>query len=92
MLHSLGRRIGFVPMLFFGLGGVPFGMPRPCPLTVVVGKPIQCPSPSPPGGERAPPSEEIVAKCHAELLEAYRRIFETNKARFGMGHVSLRII
>ena len=35
--------MGFVPMVFFGQWGLPFGVPKSRPLTVVVGTPIEGP-------------------------------------------------
>jgi hypothetical protein len=35
--------MGFVPMVFFGQWGLPFGVPKSRPLTVVVGTPIEAP-------------------------------------------------
>lgn len=35
--------MGFVPMIFFGQWGIPFGVPKSRPLTVVVGTPLEVP-------------------------------------------------
>jgi hypothetical protein len=42
-LHKLGRRIGFIPLMFSGLWGIPYAMPGPTPLNLVVGAPIVVP-------------------------------------------------
>jgi hypothetical protein len=39
----MGRQMGFVPMVFFGQWGMPFGVPKSRPLTVVVGTPLEAP-------------------------------------------------
>jgi hypothetical protein len=39
----MGRQLGFVPMVFFGQWGMPFGVPKSRPLTVVVGTPLEAP-------------------------------------------------
>eukprot|EP00600_Ochromonadales_sp_CCMP1393_P018447 CAMPEP_0175033000 /NCGR_PEP_ID=MMETSP0005-20121125/21747_1 /TAXON_ID=420556 /ORGANISM="Ochromonas sp., Strain CCMP1393" /LENGTH=117 /DNA_ID=CAMNT_0016293551 /DNA_START=450 /DNA_END=800 /DNA_ORIENTATION=+ len=40
---QLGRQIGFIPLVFCGVGGLLYGPPKPVPLNVVVGKPISVP-------------------------------------------------
>jgi hypothetical protein len=42
-LHKLGRRMGFIPLMFSGIWGIPYAMPAPTPLNLVVGKPIVVP-------------------------------------------------
>ena len=39
--------MGFVPMIFFGQWGLPFGVPKARPLTVVVGSPVEVPPRAP---------------------------------------------
>jgi hypothetical protein len=85
-LHSIGRKVGFIPLLFFGVGGIPFGPPKPCPLTVVLAKPVQVPKLGPNA------KIEDVQPYHDEYLEAMKRIFEKNKERFGMGDITLKIL
>ena len=43
----VARLMGFVPMVFFGQWGLPFGVPKSRPLTVVVGSPLEVPMRSP---------------------------------------------
>lgn len=83
-LKTIGRKIGFLPMIFFGLANLPLSQPSPCPLSVVVGAPI-------PVEKDENPSAEKIQKVLDELLAAYTRIFEQNKDRFGMSYVTLRI-
>ncbi|KAJ1387311.1 hypothetical protein B484DRAFT_409938 [Ochromonadaceae sp. CCMP2298] len=42
-LHKLGRKIGFIPLYYSGWLGIPYGQPKPVPLTLVVGSPIMVP-------------------------------------------------
>jgi hypothetical protein len=81
-----GRKVGFIPLIFFGAGGIPFAQPKSSPLTVVVGKPIHVPK----LGKDAP--KEELEKYHKQFLDAYTRIFEKNKKRFGMGDITLKIV
>mmetsp|Transcript_6205 Transcript_6205/g.9355 ORF Transcript_6205/g.9355 Transcript_6205/m.9355 type:complete len:325 (-) Transcript_6205:87-1061(-) len=80
----LGRRIGFLPMIFFGLGGVPFAQAKPCPLSVVVGKPIMLP-------HKSTPTTEEIAKYHAIFIDEMVRLYEENKVAHGMADITLRI-
>jgi 2-acylglycerol O-acyltransferase 2 len=43
LLVRLGRLIGFLPMLYFGLWNLPLGPPKPTPLTMVIGKNLEMP-------------------------------------------------
>lgn len=84
-LLSLARKIGFFPMLFTGLGYVPFGQPKPCPLSTVIGKPIFMP--------KIPnPTHEQIDKYHTVFLEAYTKLYNDNKSKYDMDNVSLRIV
>lgn len=38
-----GRKIGFIPLMFSGIFGLPYAMPAPTPLNLVVGAPILVP-------------------------------------------------
>ncbi len=80
-LHQLGRRLGFIPLIFFGLFGIPIGPPKPGQLTMVVGTPI--PVRKMTKVEIANNTEEL-QWYNQQLVEAMERIFEENKAKFGM--------
>lgn len=84
-LHSFCRQYGYVPVFFFGYFGLPFGPPKPTPLTVVVGKPIEIPL-------IENPTKENLEVYHGKLLSAIENIFEENKAAHGMADCTLRII
>lgn len=52
-VRRLGQRVGCMPLVFFGMWGVPFAPAKPTDYTVVVGKPIACP-------ETPDPSIEVI--------------------------------
>ena len=85
LMHWLGRKIGFMPIMFFGLFGIPLFIPKPWPVVLVVGKPISVPRTS-------NPSQEELLKVQKVVLESYRTLFEDHKAKFGMAKTALRII
>ena len=85
-LHSMGRKVGFIPLIFFGVGGIPFSPPKSCPLTMVIAKPVNVPKLGPNA------KIEDLLPYHEEYLEAVRRIFENNKEKFGMGDINLKIL
>ena len=69
-----------------GIWGIPYAMPAPTPLNLVVGAPIVVPK------MEAPISEDMLRPYHDQLIEAMERIFENNKAQFGMQKVVLKIV
>jgi len=81
----LGRKLGFLPMIFFGLYGIPLGPPKPVPLTVVVGKPIEVP-------KTDNPSNEEIEKYHFLLIKAVEKLYDDNKALYGCENIPLRIL
>jgi 2-acylglycerol O-acyltransferase 2 len=85
LLEKFGRFIGFMPMLIFGMWGLPFGPPKPCAQTIIIGDPI-------PVEKMDNPSEEVLKKYHAMYIAALTDIFERNKEECGMGHVTLKIV
>lgn len=96
LLHQLGRRIGFVPMLFFGVFGLPLGQPKPSPLNMVIGAPIPFREKS---GEAKSPSnidkkftDEDVVEYQERFIASMQNIFDENKAKFGLQNTVLRIV
>ena len=82
---NIGRKIGFMPLLFFGLWGLPFAPALPVDYTVVVGTSIKLP-------KIADPSHSEVQKYHALYISKLSALYEANKAKYDMGDVSLRIV
>jgi len=80
-IHQIARKMGFMPLIFFGLFGIPIGPPKPANLSMVVGSPIPV---------RKMTLEEMEQnidelKVYNQLLvDAVERIFEENKAMFDM--------
>jgi 2-acylglycerol O-acyltransferase 2 len=84
-IHSFGRQVGFLPMIFFGLFGLPLAQPKPCPIDVIVGLPISMP-------KLETPSEEEIDARHKLFLEAIERMYTSYQDEFGMEGAVLRII
>lgn len=84
-IRKLGRKLGFLPLIFFGMWGLPFSPGKPVDYTLVVGEPIKVP-------RTADPTVEDIRKYHAQYVAALESIFETNKTNCGMGDVTLRIV
>lgn len=86
-LHKMGRKAGFIPLVFFGVGGLPLTQAKSVPITLVMGKPIKV--------HKLPEGEEITTEKLQpyldEFIAATERIFEKNKDKFGMGHCKLVI-
>lgn len=85
LFHRISQRIGFVPMVFYGVWGLPFGPCKPCDLVNVVGRPIEVPQMSEPTDEQI---REYLDKYIVECV----RLFETYKGQYGMGDFSVRVI
>lgn len=85
LLVKLGRQIGFLPMMFFGMWGAPLGPAKPCQYVTVVGKPI-------PVSKNTDPTEEDLRRVQKVYLEAMTKLYEEHKADHGMGNITLRII
>mmetsp|Transcript_4525 Transcript_4525/g.12611 ORF Transcript_4525/g.12611 Transcript_4525/m.12611 type:complete len:255 (-) Transcript_4525:105-869(-) len=87
MVARIGRRIGFLPMVFWGRFGLPFGIPHPRKITVAVGSPIEFPE----LGEEGV-TDEAVSEYHALFLQEMEALYDRHKADMGYGHRRLRII
>lgn len=85
LLSKLSRTIGFVPLFFVGRFGIPFGIPKPQRLHVVIGKPIIVPK------EREV-SAENVNKYHSLFLEEMISLYDRHKDTEGYGNRKLVII
>ncbi|CAI5527743.1 unnamed protein product [Closterium sp. Naga37s-1] len=81
---AVARRLGFAPIVFWGMWGSP--IPLRNPMTIVFGKPIA-------GGEPDPnPSKERVASVHAQYVAALEHLFLTYRAQAGFPHTELHIM
>jgi len=86
LLNQISRTIGFVPLVFWGRFGIPFGIPRPTKLHNIIGKPIKIPC------EGMEVKNESVEKYHALFLTEIEALFESHKEAEGYGDRTLRII
>ena len=75
-LVDIGRKVGVLPMYFSGLFGIPFGPPKPVPLTVVVGSPIYVP-------QMDDPSDEDTKLHHDRFVQAVENLYNNNKSKYG---------
>jgi len=85
-IEMISRKIGFLPLLFFGRFGIPYGIPKAAKITTVVGEPISIPC------EKDNVSSESVEKYHALYLEKVMELFDRHKEANGYGHRNLVIV
>jgi 2-acylglycerol O-acyltransferase 2 len=83
-LQTLGRKIGFALMMFFGAFGLPMGPAYPCDYVAVVGAPI-------PVDKVENPTEEDLKRVQAVFLESMTDLFERYKHEYGYGDIHLNI-
>ncbi|KAJ1431239.1 diacylglycerol acyltransferase [Ochromonadaceae sp. CCMP2298] len=83
-MAGVARKLGFLPMAFFGVFGTPLGPARPCDYTNYIGSPIPVP-------KIEHPSEADLRKYQALYVAALSKIFEDHKEQFGMGRFTLRV-
>lgn len=83
-LVSIGRKLGFAPIIFFGVGGLPMGPPKSSPITVIVGKPIDVP-------HTDNPTQEELQKYHQLFIDETVRLYEDHKDKYDMKDVLLVI-
>uniref|UniRef100_A0A7E4UT99 diacylglycerol O-acyltransferase n=1 Tax=Panagrellus redivivus TaxID=6233 RepID=A0A7E4UT99_PANRE len=83
------RMLGFAPCIWSGVGVlnnyIGF-MPFATPITTVVGEPLTIP-------HDPNPSKELIERTHAKYVGALIKLFDDNKARYGIDEsVELRIV
>lgn len=78
--------IGYFPLLYWGRWNIPYFIPRPKKLTVVIGRAIRLPN------EGSHVSRESVDKFHGIFLKELEALFERHKEEEGYGEVKLRIM
>ena len=86
LVNKIARSIGFLPVFFAGRFGLPFGIPFPQDIHVVIGRPIYVPK----EGDAIKP--ESIEKYHALFLHAMEGLFERHKDEAGYGHRKLKIL
>lgn len=86
-IEKVARRIGFAPMMVWGVYGTP--MPRRVPLTIVVGKPIEVPALN--RTEDNQISEEMIELYLEKFIGELQRVFDTYKAKAGYPKETLTV-
>ena len=72
-------------MMFFGVFCLPFGPPKPGPITAYIGKPIIVP-------KILEPTDEEIDKYHLEFIAGTEKLYHDNKAAHGYADIPLCII
>lgn len=83
---KIGRQIGILPAFFWGRSCIPFGIPNPVNISVVIGEPFDVPC------EGTNISNESVEKYHKIFLQKMEELFERHKHAEGYGHRQLKIM
>jgi 1-acyl-sn-glycerol-3-phosphate acyltransferase len=86
-VESLARTIGFLPLFFWGRFCIPFGIPYPKKISVVLGPPIDIPQVN-----EKDINPAIVDKYHDIFIQEITALFERHKFEEGYGHRTLKII
>lgn len=90
VLRRLSIKFDIALTLWFGRWWIPFGPPARRPMLMCFGDPIPCEKLLQDMHEDA--RRQAVDAKHAELLEAYRRVFDTHKAAYGIPKASLSFV
>uniref|UniRef100_A0A7S2XL44 Acyltransferase n=1 Tax=Attheya septentrionalis TaxID=420275 RepID=A0A7S2XL44_9STRA len=93
-LSNVSRKMGFVPVLFTGRFGIPFGIPKPTKIHVVIGRPIMIPKitdDDQPKDDTTSLLSTMIEKYHAIYLEELEALYERHKHDEGYGHRKLII-
>ena len=85
-MSNIARKIGFLPVFFWGRFYIPFGIPNPVNISVVIGEPFEVPC------EGTNISNESVDKYHKIFLQKTEELFERHKHAEGYGHRTLKIM
>ncbi|KAL7521598.1 hypothetical protein ACHAWX_006278 [Stephanocyclus meneghinianus] len=86
LIEKFSRTIGFLPLVFWGRWFVPFGIPKPKRIHVVIGPAIDVPIM---GDDLA---QEVIDKYHSIFLEELEALYERHKHDAGYGERKLRIV
>lgn len=85
LVNKVARAVGVLPMAFWGRFGVPFGIPKPQRIQVVIGKVIHIP-------KEDEVSKESVDKWHGVFLREIEALYDRHKEDAGYGHRKLKIV
>ena len=86
VMTKIARKLGFLPVFFWGRFCIPFGIPNPVKISVVIGEPFDVPC------EGTNISNESVDKYHKIFLQKTEELFERHKHTEGYGHRKLKIM
>ena len=87
-LSKISRKMGFVPVIFTGRFGIPFGIPKKTKISVVVGPPIEVPKVAEDDEDKM---TAMIERYHNLYLEEMEALYERHKDREGYGHRKLII-
>eukprot|EP00584_Thalassiosira_punctigera_P004913 CAMPEP_0172530372 /NCGR_PEP_ID=MMETSP1067-20121228/4125_1 /TAXON_ID=265564 ORGANISM="Thalassiosira punctigera, Strain Tpunct2005C2" /NCGR_SAMPLE_ID=MMETSP1067 /ASSEMBLY_ACC=CAM_ASM_000444 /LENGTH=345 /DNA_ID=CAMNT_0013314565 /DNA_START=248 /DNA_END=1285 /DNA_ORIENTATION=+ len=85
-MEKISRSLKMVPLVFWGRWFIPFGIPNPKKIHVVIGPAIDVPK------EGDSVTQESVDKYHSKFLEELEALFERHKHEAGYADRHLRII
>lgn len=93
LVHRISRAVGVLPLIFWGRFGIPFGIPYPKRIVVVIGEAIDVDSEESGGDvDDGGVSEERVDRVHKVFLRELEALFERHKVEAGYGGRKLRIV
>jgi len=94
IVHRISRAVGVVPLVFWGRFGIPFGIPYPKRIVVVIGEAIDVESEGSgdDDDDDGGVSEERVDRVHKLFLRELEALFERHKVEAGYGGRKLRIV
>ena len=87
LVESIARKIGFLPIFFWGRFGIPLGIPYPAKISLVIGKPMEVPKLS-----VDEITADVIDKYHGMFLDEMEALFERHKEEEGYGGRSLKIM
>lgn len=90
-LRWVSSRLDISLTPWLGRWWLPFGPPARCPMAMCIGDPIPCPKL--PWDEMSNESRKAAVDAkHTELLEGFRKVFDTHKAAYGRPNAKLSFV
>lgn len=87
LLHKLGRKVGFIPLFFTGVFGIPFGPPKSpppsAPLVFVMGKPLYVPHIA----SDDPTRDERLKEIQVTFVSEMQRIYDTYAPQYDARYI-----
>ena len=88
LVNTIARKIGFLPLIFWGRFGIPFGIPKTQNIHVVIGSPIDVPCVKADDENLG----SLIEKYHGIFLEEIEALYDRHKDENGYGHRNLKIM